>query len=1583
MDSFSSSELRATWLNYPLKCHAHWVPWITAVKDYALANSVWKYADPDLSTPATTPQEPIKPLLSDAIKNPSNTFTSEEPKLVDLTSDQLAIYKILLSEYESLRSDYLRYHRAIESLKQGIRSSLTLEGRQIINGLSAYEAIIKLKATFALSDQSKNRQILRNWDTMKRQILPTKSFQLPTWGQKWIIIQSEGEKAGIAYFQDPLSPVYDFLEAVQPSDQGFYTFWYNTILQGLKQPTLIELVNQFVDQHRPTISSGKRPLAYPTFQGHQPDEGSDEEPLTQEPSNPPTQPNRTRKCPCGGAPDDGNHDFKKCRYVNPKARPKGWQPDEKTMELFKKRCESSPGFKAAYQRALKRFQPNNQQSDSQSDGQSDKPPTRDRDAFTTYIPKQQAETLFRDDDGLAMSTIRIDAKKNDTWCYDTGASIHVTNNRSLLQNYRPVMSSVMVGNTETTILGYGELRVTPTKSLDGTTFPLKQVAYCPGFHINLISAERATNAGIYLNGKNCTLEDQDGTPICKLNAKSGIYLIRWDDSTTNQPTANHAVISPISQSPLADGFSKMALSSHTKKQLDGTVDQWHRRLGHISKDILSHLPNHSSNVTVKDLSSPISHCEICKLANIPRQISRLPMQYNRPFESLHWDLIHFEPSLVKTSYLSHSVDPITKYQLAEDLSTKTDSSQSLCDQIDFIKKQFDLDVLTIHSDDEKSLSDFFSHEAKTRGINLETTPPYQPDQNGYAERYGALISKMARQMTIDSGLPSYLWPEAAKTAIYIQNRIPHRSIGWQSPHEALATYLGENAPHWLQAKPDLSNMRIFGCKAYIRINKLPRLAKLAPRAAIGYLVGYEAYNIWRIWIPTKRRVIRARDVQFNEEEFYNPSSINQHIRIYDDANPSQHIAILDEEETSRILEDIDIPYTTTANQSDSTDSTVQQDLGGGGNTIANFDPATPSDPQDLDEILGDQPITPPLEPKLDDSDNSMSESNQSEPEDNTPFVLIDNTNFDPSGYEPLNLPTKRPRSDSDSSREDTKRPHLSFNTYIQAFSTYQVKQPKTLISSIPPAPSGYNQLSSHPFESQFRQAMRVEFNKLLDMHAFEPINAEFVRHTHRTNCQALSQSDCPRHQFIPMRWVYAYKSDESGYLTRFKARLCVRGDTQVPDNQDARTSTLAARTFRTLMAITTEFDLETFQMDAVNAFLNSELHEEVYCQYPPGMRRNSMVLRLYKALYGLRIAGKRWEDDVKEILLSLGFRPCPDDLALYTDNRMVIMIFVDDFLAAYHKSESLHAQQIKKLLSQRFEMKDCGELNQFIGIRIVRNRQQRKTWISQAAYIEKIAAKFHLLDRKPPKTPLLSNHKLDPDLTGLIDPKTIKLYQRKCGSTLFPAVWTRPDTAFTNQLLAQSLTRCNETHLKAADHLISYLYGTRDLAICFGGSQLDNQIFTAASDASFADNSDRKSSEGFIFCLYGGPIEWKSRKQKTITTSTTEAELLAISHAAKQLYWIKRLFSFIQFKTDQKEVLNCDNKQTVDLLVREKSVFQTKLRHVDIHQLWIRQEVQAKRLLIKWVKTTDMPADGLTKRLPADKHVTFIKQLGMELSPSC
>ena len=63
-------------------------------------------------------------------------------------------------------------------------------------------------------------------------------------------------------------------------------------------------------------------------------------------------------------------------------------------------------------------------------------------------------------------------------------------------------------------------------SLDGTLFLLLEVAYTPGFHINLLSADCAANAGIFLCGKDSLLKEADGTPICRLNRKSSVYLIR-------------------------------------------------------------------------------------------------------------------------------------------------------------------------------------------------------------------------------------------------------------------------------------------------------------------------------------------------------------------------------------------------------------------------------------------------------------------------------------------------------------------------------------------------------------------------------------------------------------------------------------------------------------------------------------------------------------------------------------------------------------------------------------------------------------------------------------------------------------------------------------------------------------------------------------------------------------------------------------------------------------------------------------------------------------------------------------------------
>ena len=102
-----------------------------------------------------------------------------------------------------------------------------------------------------------------------------------------------------------------------------------------------------------------------------------------------------------------------------------------------------------------------------------------------------------------------------------------------------------------------------------------------------------------------------------------------------------------------------------------------------------------------------------------------------------------------------------------------------------------------------------------------------------------------------------------------------------------------------------------------------------------------------------------------------------------------------------------------------------------------------------------------------------------------------------------------------------------------------------------------------------------------------------------------------------------------------------------------------------------------------------------------------------------------------------------------------------------------------------------------------------------------------------------------------------------------------------------------------------------------------------------------------MFKLFGGPIHWQSSKQATVITSTTEAELLEMAHAAKKLIWLRNFFDKIQFDPDCNHLLQNDNLQTIRLLTKDDPLISTKLRHVDIHQYWLRELVQNKTIKIE------------------------------------
>jgi hypothetical protein len=238
---------------------------------------------------------------------------------------------------------------------------------------------------------------------------------------------------------------------------------------------------------------------------------------------------------------------------------------------------------------------------------------------------------------------------------------------------------------------------------------------------------------------------------------------------------------------------------------------------------------------------------------------------------------------------------------------------------------------------------------------------------------------------------------------------------------------------------------------------------------------------------------------------------------------------------------------------------------------------------------------------------------------------------------------------------------------------------------------------------------------------------------------------------------------------------------------------------------------------------------------------------------------------------------------------------------------------------------------------------------------------------------------------------------------------TQPDVAYAHSVLARFLISPGPTHLSEIKHVWQYLYGTMYLAINARGGEPTQTYatkvdatatasstasatasatapatatfptFFGTADESFGDDPEtRRSSAGYIFMLYGMPIDWKATVLRSVTRSTTEVELYALSAAGVESQYWDRFCRNIGFTLQTKKALWCDNAQTVRLVQGDADRIQTKLRHIDIHQMWLRQNFSSGRVAIEWKPTADMSADGFTKLLPRQKHENFIRQLSLK-----
>ncbi|KAL8098650.1 hypothetical protein AgCh_031421 [Apium graveolens] len=318
---------------------------------------------------------------------------------------------------------------------------------------------------------------------------------------------------------------------------------------------------------------------------------------------------------------------------------------------------------------------------------------------------------------------------------------------------------------------------------------------------------------------------------------------------------------------------------------------------------------------------------------------------------------------------------------------------------------------------------------------------------------------------------------------------------------------------------------------------------------------------------------------------------------------------------------------------------------------------------------------------------------------------------------------------------------------------------------------------------------------------------------------------------IGCKWIYKTKFLPDRSIDKHKARLVILGCQQkyCIDFAEIFAPVTKLTTVRTLLAVAAMENWFTCQMDVSNAFLHGDLSEVVYMKMPPGYTHfncritvtsvsNSstiLVCKLKKSLYGLKHKARNWFAKLSSTLLRMQYVQSKTDYSLFIHHTStvitLVLVYVDDLLIAGNCSNSINT--LKSLMSQTFHMKDVGPLTYFLGLEI--HRDAAGIIMCQKKYTCDILHKYGLSTAKPVLLPMDPHVKLTAGEGELLsDPA---LYQRLIGKLIYLTI-TRPDIAYTVQLLSQFIQQPTSTHFQAAKRLLRYLIGTSSQGILLASS---------------------------------------------------------------------------------------------------------------------------------------------------------------------
>ena len=1064
-------------------------------------------------------------------------------------------------------------------------------------------------------------------------------------------------------------------------------------------------------------------------------------------------------------------------------------------------------------------------------------------------------------------------------------------------------------------------------------------------------------------------------------SQANMMLYFSDDSNTD------GIIDP---SPLDDN-----LIAEFYQQEENTARLWHCRLGHQNTSVLSEMNRaYDLKITQEDLKQLSNcQCDIC----IRAKGRRTKVGDSRPehlhattiLHRIHFDLVGamsvwdgYHKNRIPTTiggnlYALVVTDEYSRLTAVKLIKFKDDASGELIDIIENWENLTGKRVKFARCDGGgEFINNALDTYLKEKGIKLNYTTARSPFHNGIAERMNGWLCEMARAMIIQAGAPLGLWGEALNYASFIHNNSVQPSIGNQIPFEV---FYGRRYP--------AKKMRVFGCDAFVYLDESIR-GKFQDRFRRGVFVGYDTtQDGFRILDPETNRLTVSRDVKTIETSFkmiQNDAEVD-----YDQAGNNIVIVTTPEMESSLPTEENehipsqpnpdDTTYSATSEQqpaefkSEDTGTDELKENSGPTASAPNNQlsiepaPSPPSVPETIQPspAINNSPVDEEKQPPTVNQRNPV--TRQTRELRNLTDALSNKFALRPTTRNATQkAPTRQTNNSSLSRAVVQKTPH----SYRHGFN----RESKETIAALTEIDGKISmetilisaELDDDTFEPKtYKQATRCK-NSPRWMKSVEEELAALE--ANGTWAQVPAPENAP---VITAKWVFKVKLDSENRPVRYKARLVARGFQQEHgiSYDETFAPVVKYKSIKIVLSITANRDMELKQIDFDTAYLNATLSHDVYMQMPEGSNYpKGTVLKLVKSLYGLKQAGHDWHEIARDLLLNLNYEQLECDKCVFlkytSDDRFIILtLYVDDTIAAYDKKDESVWLSDKETIGATYKIKDIGDCEWILNMKVVRNREAKTIHLSQEAYIQRVLLTYGYDQSIPLVTPGSDIDLFLPppgsDITPLGKVEQ-NLYQSIVGSLSYAAMCTRPDISFAVNELSRFQAQATQCQLQQAQRVLRYLKGTSNYGLEFkpqaNPMSATPEIYVDSSWAN--DLETRRSTTGILALFNGNAITWASKKQKTVATSSTEAEYMACAEAAKEALWLRTWINEV-FRVEIPVTMYCDNRSSIDLA--KNDTFHQRTKHIDISHHFIREKVIAGQVKQVFVPSENNLADILTK----------------------